>query len=40
MESAKEKAKYLEDYCPLLSNEEQNEDHSKKYKYKQVSLRV
>jgi DNA mismatch repair protein MSH2 len=32
---AKEKAKYLEDYCPLLANDEQTEDHSKKYKYKQ-----
>jgi DNA mismatch repair protein MSH2 len=33
---AKEKAKYLEDYCPLLSSEEEMiEDHSKKYKFKQ-----
>ena len=35
---AKEKAKYLEDYCPLLSNDEQVEDHGKKYKFKQVCL--
>lgn len=33
---AKEKAKYLEDYCPILANEEEEaDDHSKKYKYKQ-----
>ena len=33
---AREKAKYLEDYCPILTNEnEQVEEHSKKYKYKQ-----
>lgn len=33
---AREKAKYLEDYCPILGNEEQEvEEHSKKYKYKQ-----
>ena len=36
IEFAKEKAKYLEDYCPLLANdEEQTDDHNKKYKYKQ-----
>jgi len=36
IEFAKEKAKYLEDYCPLIGNEEeQSEDHNKKYKYKQ-----
>jgi DNA mismatch repair ATPase MutS len=35
---AKEKAKYLEDYCPLLSNDEQTEDHNKKYKFKQVII--
>ncbi|CAF0703085.1 unnamed protein product [Brachionus calyciflorus] len=36
IEYAKEKAKYLEDYCPILPNEEENaQDHSKKYKYKQ-----
>lgn len=33
---AKEKAKYLEDYCPLLTNDdEQSSEHDKKYKYKQ-----
>lgn len=36
VESAKEKAKFLEDYCPLLANnEEQSAEHNKKYKYKQ-----
>lgn len=33
---AREKAKYLEDYCPILATEnEEIEEHSKKYKYKQ-----
>lgn len=36
IESAKEKAKFLEDYCPLLgTDEEQSAEHNKKYKYKQ-----
>lgn len=36
IESAKAKAKFLEDYCPLLANdEEQSAEHNKKYKYKQ-----
>lgn len=36
IESAKEKAKFLEDYCPLLAtDEEQSAEHNKKYKYKQ-----
>lgn len=36
IEAAKEKAKFLEDYCPLLANDEENSaEHNKKYKYKQ-----
>lgn len=36
IQSAKEKAKYLEDYFPLLANEdEKQDDHSLKYQYKQ-----
>lgn len=36
IDSAKEKAKFLEDYCPLLANDqEQSDEHNKKYKYKQ-----
>jgi len=41
IESAKEKAKFLEDYCPLLANdEEQSDEHNKKYKYKQETENI
>ena len=36
IDSAKQKAKFLEDYCPLLANADQEqEQHNKTYKYKQ-----
>lgn len=35
IEDAKEKAKFLEDYSPLLIEAEQTLDHSEKYKHKQ-----
>lgn len=35
IEFAKEKAKYLEDYCPMVPDDEQESDHNNKYIYKQ-----